>query len=100
MIENDHIGSFPAVLIHDVVQYALQWTTLQKELFNPAARPGIYQWVGEAIFIPFDKKVPYLLKKGKRGLVATQVAPSAIANWKKLTKVMGRRKREFVNFYL
>jgi hypothetical protein len=92
------IGFFPAVLIHDVMQYALRWATLQKVFYNPAARPGVYaENGGNPLFIPFDRKIPYTLKKNTRGWVATEATTSEVVNWKQLTKVMGQYKKQFVD---
>jgi hypothetical protein len=92
------IGFFPAVLVHDVMQYAINWHTLGKVFYDPAARPGVFaENGGDHVFIPFDRKIPYTLKKSGRGWVATEATASDFKNWKSLTKVMGQYKRDFVN---
>ena len=78
-----------------------QWEDLHSTLHLPGARPGV---VLGGIFIPFDRKIPYMLKKIKcRAQVwewvcweCEQITKGEVKNWKQLTKIMGAEKKKFM----
>ena len=98
----------PAILYSNDV-YTISWgvwADMYDILYLPGARPGVL--VNHEIFIPFDRKVPYRLKKLITHKTITllreysvwrceQTTKGEIKNWKYLTRVAGVEKKKFVN---
>ena len=97
-----HWHSTPAVLIYDLVDALPFWGNLEHKLFHPSAIPGVYMFdgFGDKFFIPFNHKLPYIVHRKKRGLVASPTTSSSVSDWKRLTKIMGEEKRKFVALYM
>lgn len=90
-----------AVLDSDVVELIKDEDQLARRLASPTARVGIViMRTTDDIFIPFDQKTVYLVRRKWDGYRATPINRSDVAQWKNMTKRMGQLKQEFVKKYL